>query len=240
MHSHDGCRQRAKNYIENLRGDRMLKAVIFDMDGVIIDSEPIHFEIDKRILRMCGINADDEMLLPYVGVTNPYMWNDLKQKYELPMSVDELMKLQSDIKIQVFSKSGLEAIDGIKELLADLKHHNIISAVASSSPRFFIETVLKSTNIREFFSDILSGEEVERGKPFPDIFLKTAEMLGVSPEECIVIEDSEHGVKAALAAGMKCIGFTNPNSGSQDLSRASSIVSSISELNYEYLRNIIG
>ncbi len=218
----------------------MLKAVIFDMDGVIIDSEPIHFEIDKRILRMCGINADDEMLLPYVGVTNPYMWNDLKQKYELPMSVDELMKLQSDIKIQVFSKSGLEAIDGIKELLADLKHHNIISAVASSSPRFFIETVLKSTNIREFFSDILSGEEVERGKPFPDIFLKTAEMLGVSPEECIVIEDSEHGVKAALAAGMKCIGFTNPNSGSQDLSRASSIVSSISELNYEYLRNIIG
>jgi HAD superfamily hydrolase (TIGR01509 family) len=240
MHSHDGCRQRAKNYIENLRGDRMLKAVIFDMDGVIIDSEPIHFEIDKRILRMCGINADDEMLLPYVGVTNPYMWNDLKQKYELPMSVDELMKLQSDIKIQVFSKSGLEAIDGIKELLADLKHHNIISAVASSSPRFFIETVLKTPNIREFFSDILSGEEVERGKPFPDIFLKTAEMLGVSPEECIVHRGFGTRRKGGFSAGMKCIGFTNPNSGSQDLSRASSIVSSISELNYEYLRNIIG
>lgn len=217
----------------------MLKAVIFDMDGVIVDSEPIHFEIDKRVLRSCNINATDEMLLPYVGTTSPDMWMDLKEKYELPMSVDELMKLQSELKIQVLNECGLEAIDGIKELLSDLKQNNIISAVASSSPRFFIEMVLKITDIREFFTDILSGEEVERGKPFPDIFLKTAEMLGVCPEECIVIEDSENGVKAASAAGMKCVGFANPNSGSQDLSRASSIVNSISELNYEYLKDII-
>lgn len=218
----------------------MLRAVIFDMDGVIVDSEPIHFEVDKRVLKKCGIIADDEMLFPYVGVSYPDMWKDLKGKHELPMSVDELMALQSELKLQALNEFGLEAIDGIKELLADLKHNDIAAAVASSSPRFFIETVLEITGIRAFFADVLSGEEVDRGKPYPDIFLKTAEMLGVSPEECIVIEDSEHGVKAALAAGMKCIGFANPNSGSQDLSMASSIVNSIRELDYEYLKRLPG
>lgn len=217
----------------------MLKAVIFDMDGVIVDSEPLHFEIDKRILRKCGVDADDEILLPYVGVSNPDMWKDLKMKYDLPMSVDELLKLQSDLKTEVFSEPGPEAIDGIKELLTDLKQNNIISVVASSSSRAFIETILNTTHIREFFVDIFSGEEVERGKPFPDIFLKAAETLEVTPEECIVIEDSGKGIMGALAAGMKCVGYANPNSGPQDLSGASSIVHSIRELDYEYLKNIV-
>ncbi len=217
----------------------MLKAVIFDMDGVIVDSEPLHFEIDKRILRKCGVDADDEILLPYVGVSNPDMWKDLKMKYDLPMSVDELLKLQSDLKTEVFSEPGPEAIDGIKELLTDLKQNNIISVVASSSSRAFIETILNITHIREFFVDIFSGEEVERGKPFPDIFLKAAETLEVTPEECIVIEDSGKGIMGALAAGMKCVGYANPNSGPQDLSGASSIVHSIRELDYEYLKNIV-
>jgi HAD superfamily hydrolase (TIGR01509 family) len=230
---------RIKIILRTYRGNRMLKAVIFDMDGVIVDSEPIHIEIDKKVLKICGINADDEMLRPYIGVSNPDMWKDLKEKHDLPLSVDELIKLQNEIKIKVFSESGLKAIDGIKELLADLKHNNIISAVASSSPRFFIETVLKITGVGGFFKDILSGEEVERGKPFPDVFLRTAQMLKVAPEECIVIEDSENGVKAALAAGMKCVGFANPNSGPQDLTGASSIVDSIRELNYEFLKDIV-
>lgn len=217
----------------------MLKAVIFDMDGVIVDSEPIHFVVDKMVLKEFGIIADDEMLLPYVGVSNPDMWKDLKGKHDLPLSVEELMEMQAELKSKVFSESGLEAIDGIKELLADLKRNNITAVVASSSSREFIETILKTTNTREYFKDIFSGEEVERGKPFPDIFLKAAEMLGVSPEECIVIEDSEKGIAAAVAAGMKCVGYANPSSISQDLSRATLIVSSIRELNYEYLNNIV-
>ncbi len=213
----------------------MLKAVIFDMDGVIVDSEPIHFEVDKRVLKKCGFIVNDDVLYPYVGVSNPEVWKDLKEKYYLPLSVEELLKLQSELKAEILNEIKIEAIDGIKELLNELKHRKILTAVASSSPRAYIETILERIGIREYFKVILSGEEVPRGKPYPDIFLKTAEMLRVDPEECIVIEDSTNGVKAALSAGMKCIGYANLNSGSQDLSSASIIVDSICKLNYEFM-----
>lgn len=217
----------------------MLKAVIFDMDGVIIDSEPIYSEVDKRVLKQCDIIANEEILNPYVGISNPEMWKDLKERYHLIPSVEELLKLQSELLIKAFNETKIEAIDGIKELLSELKQNKILLAVASSSARSFIESILKTIGIREYFKIILSGEEVQRGKPNPDIFLKTAEMLEVSPQECIVIEDSTNGVKAALAAGMKCIGYSNLNSGSQDLSSASTIVDSIREINYDFMINVI-
>ena len=93
--------------------------------------------------------------------------------------------------------------------------------------------------IGECFEVILSGEEVQRGKPYPDIFLKTAEMLKVNKQECVVIEDSTNGVKAALSAGMKCIGFANLNSGLQDLSRASTIIDSICKMKYNFVTSIM-
>ncbi len=213
----------------------MIKAVIFDMDGVIVDSEPIHFEVDKRVLKKCGLIINNEVLNPYVGVTNPEMWKDLKEKYDLTLSVEELLKSQSELKIEVFNESNIEAIGGIKELLNELMQNEISTAVASSSPRSFIDAILEKIGITEYFSVILSGEEVQRGKPNPDIFLKTAEMLKVNPKECVVIEDSSAGVKAALSAGMKCIGFNNLNSGSQDLSSASAIVDSIRKIDYDFL-----
>ncbi|KNY27172.1 HAD family hydrolase [Pseudobacteroides cellulosolvens] len=217
----------------------MLKAVIFDMDGVIVDSEPIHFEVDKKVLKKCNLNVNDEILNSYVGIPNPEMWKDLKEKYNLVPSVEELLKLQSEFKIEFLKETKIEAIDGVKGLLNELKQNNIILAVASSSPRFFIETILETIKIRECFNVILSCEEVQRGKPYPDIFLITAEMLKVNPQECIVIEDSTNGVKAALSAGMRCIGYANLNSGLQDLSSASTIVNSICEINYDFMISIM-
>lgn len=213
----------------------MLKAVIFDMDGVIVDSEPFHFEVDKRVLKKCGFIANDDILNPYVGVSNPEMWKDLKDKYNLNLSVEELLKLQSELRMDALNETKIVAIDGIKELLNELKQNKIITAVASSSSRFFIEAILETIRIRKYFTVILSGEEVQRGKPYPDIFLKTAEMLRVTPQECVVIEDSTNGVKAALSAGMKCIGYANLNSGVQDLSNASTIVDSICKINYDFI-----
>lgn len=102
-----------------------------------------------------------------------------------------------------------------------------------------IEAILEMTGIGECFEVILRGEEVQRGKPYSDIFLKTAEMLKVNTLECVVIEDSTNGVKAALSAGMKCIGFANLNSGLQDLSRASTIIDSICKIKYNFVTSIM-
>ena len=93
-------------------------------------------------------------------------------------------------------------------------------AIASSSPRLFIEAVVEKIGIQQYFTIIVSGEEVERSKPEPDIFLKAARLLNVNPFECLVVEDSKSGTIAAKKAGMKCIGYLNLNSGEQDLSQA--------------------
>jgi HAD superfamily hydrolase (TIGR01509 family) len=208
-----------------------MKAVIFDMDGVIIDSEPIHFEVDIETMKYFGCNISKEDLNTYVGTTNEYMYTDIKKKYKLDKSVEEIINYRSELVKRKVIESDLVPIEGIRNLLKALKDKNIPAAIASSSPRDFIEVVVSKFQLEDYFSCILSGEEVENGKPAPDIYVETAKKLGISPEECIVIEDSKNGVLAAKKAGMKCIGFKNINSGDQDLSKADCIVSSILDVN---------
>lgn len=207
-----------------------MKAVIFDMDGVIIDSEPIHFEVDIQTMKDFGCSISKEELNKYVGTTNEYMFTDIKNKYKLDKSVEEIINYRCELVKRKVIESDLVAIEGIIDLLKNIKSKNIPAAIASSSPRDFIEVVVSKFGIEDYFSCILSGEEVENGKPAPDIYVETAKKLGISPEECVVIEDSKNGVLAAKKAGMKCIGFKNVNSGEQDLSKADFIVNSIVEI----------
>lgn len=208
-----------------------MKAVIFDMDGVIIDSEPIHFEVDIETMKDFGCSISKEELNKYVGTTNEYMFNDIKNKYKLDKPVEEIINYKCELVKRKVIESDLAPIEGIIDLLINLKAKNIPAAIASSSPRDFIEVVVSKFQLEDYFSYILSGEEVENGKPAPDIYVETAKKLGIAPEECIVIEDSKNGVLAAKEAGMKCIGFKNINSGEQDLSMADYIVNSIIEIN---------
>lgn len=203
------------------------------MDGVIIDSEPLHFESDRMVMREFGVELTDEELNRFVGVANPQMWAELKDKYNINLTIDELLERQHANKLKLLEESQLETISGIDELISDLQKKGIAIALASSSSREFIELVLKKLGIIDCFQVIVSGDDVEKGKPEPDIFLKAAELLKVSPENCIVLEDSEHGVNAAKKAGMKCIGFINPNSGNQDLSKADKVVSTLVGLEYD-------
>lgn len=211
----------------------MIKAFIFDMDGVIVDSEPLHFEVSRRIMRDFGLELPDEAFHPYVGITNEQMWTDVIARYSLNTTITEMLKKDFLLKKEVFR--DLQPIKGIPELLTNLKKDGIATGLASSSEREFIEMVLEKLQIRGYFQAIVSGEEVERSKPEPEIFLRAAKLLNVEPADCLVLEDSKHGVEAAKRAGMKCIGYQNPNSGPQDLSRADKIVYTLENLDYRDL-----
>jgi len=215
----------------------MITAFIFDMDGVIIDSEPIHFDVDIQTMNYLGANISKEELEKYVGMTNPEMWNLIKYEYSVVQSVSEIIDYQLTTKINIIKSIDLEPIAGIREFLFELKKHNIPIGLASSSPRKFIEEVLSKFNITEYFDCIVSGEEVNKGKPAPDVYLEAANILGVDPKYCYVLEDSKNGVAAAKAAGMKCIGFINQNSGNQDLSKADYIIKWIKEIDVKEMLN---
>jgi len=218
---------------------KALEAVIFDMDGVIIDSEPLHFQVDLDVLHGLNVKLVQHDLEPYVGMTNPEMWKLLKERHGLAESIEELIEIQLGQKLATLKTSDYEPIDGIPELLAALGEAEIKLALASSSPVRFIDAVLDKFGIAPRFMHRISGEEMEHGKPAPDIFLKAAELLNVSPAGCVVIEDSRNGVAAAKAAGMSCIGYRNVNSGEQDLSKADIVVDSIRAITSELLEQIV-
>lgn len=215
----------------------MIEGVIFDLDGVIIDSEPLHNEKNKVLYKELGITIPDELTCSFTGSTHIRKWTTLKKMFNLNQSVDELIKMDRDMGYEFTRRNiGLmKPIDGIEGLLKDLHKNKIKTAVASCSPLDIIRLVLNSFGIEKFFDEVVSSDFVKKGKPEPDIFLYAADKLHTNPDKCIVVEDSGNGVKAAKKAKMKCLGYRNLNSGNQDLSMADMVVDSFVGLNYKKL-----
>ena len=217
----------------------MIKAVIFDMDGVLVDSEVHHFAAEKLILEKNGISITEEEIHSFVGLAMDKMWERVKNKFNLEKPVQKLLEEDTILRVNYFKNVGkIPPIEGVEALIEGIRKEGLKIAVASSSHPDLIKTVLEASNLLQYFSVYLSGFQVKHGKPDPDIFLKTAEKLGVKPEECVVIEDSYNGVTAAKKAGMKCIGYRNPSSGNQNLSAADVIIKSFKEINPDYLKKI--
>lgn len=215
----------------------MIRAAIFDMDGVIIDSEPLHLNIEEDIFKKLGISITYEEHNTFIGTTSYYMWDKIRTNHNLTQSLEELVELDRNTYLDFLNDTlDLEPIKGVKELITDLHKNNIKLAVASSSPLNVIEKVLNLFHIRDYFDYIVTGDFVRKSKPEPDIFLYAAEKLDVDPKECVVIEDSHNGVLAAKKANMKCIGYKNPNSGNQDLSKADLTIDNFNNINGIFIR----
>lgn len=211
--------------------DDIIQAVIFDMDGVLIDSEPIYFEIERSSFAHFGAVMTEEEHHAYVGVTLESMWQQVLDKHQLTATLEEVLAYhQHNVMQTMLAHSNLTAMPSVERWLSWLYEQHIPIAVASSSPRALIDLIMNKTGLGRYFEVRMTGEEVENGKPAPDIFLTTAEMIGASPSNCLVIEDSRNGVQAAKSAGMRCIGYHNPGSGNQDLSKADLQISSYDEL----------
>lgn len=207
-----------------------MRAFIFDMDGVIINSEPLHFQVESELAKEKGIALKEGELESYVGVRADEMWASLKAKHRASFDVDELLVEANEKKLAYLNDASIEPIEGIRELLAQLKEKGYKVGLGSSSPVAFIDAVLTAFAIKNQFDVVLSGEQVTKGKPAPDIYLEVAKQLDVEPQYCTVLEDAAHGVQAGKAAGMDVIGFVNPHSGNQDLSKADHVIKGISAI----------
>jgi HAD superfamily hydrolase (TIGR01509 family) len=213
----------------------MLKAVIFDMDGVIIDSEPTHMKLENEAYKKLGIDVSTDEHHSFVGTTSYYMWEVLKNKYNLNQTLEELVDYDRNIyfKYLVSDECEIILIDGVKELIKNLYENGVKLAIASSSPLNVIEAIAKKFKIEQYFEAFVTGDFVKKSKPEPDIFIYASEKLGVSPRNCVVIEDSHNGVLAAKKAGMKCVGINSDPEGSQDISMADLVINSFKEVNYK-------
>jgi len=206
----------------------MIKGLIFDMDGVLIDSEPLYRILNDKLFKELGFTLTDEAYAQYVGTTDEKMLNDLKTRFSLKQSVDDINQMREDIHLTYFKKAALFPMDYLHDLLNWAKKHHLKLAVASSTDEKLVHLILEKIGFLDAFQAVVCGNQINQSKPAPDIFLKAAEKLGLSPETCIVIEDSTNGVQAGKKAGMTVIGFQSDD-GNQDLSESHIRVESLEE-----------
>jgi len=204
----------------------MIRAAIFDMDGVLVDSEPHYFAINSQLFQKLGFHVTLEEYQPFIGGSAQYMWSTLKKRFHLPQPVSELIALKRNWLLEQFQSILVSPMPGIVRILDFLHDRSIPRAVASSSSRPMIELLLTKTDLFVYFSEITDGEEVRHGKPDPEIFLLTAKKLGIDPEECMVLEDSPKGIEAANAASMFSVGLCSSH-GPEELSHADILLESL-------------
>jgi len=216
----------------------MLEAIIFDMDGVIIDTEPFFHKSENLILKKYGHEVPIDYHYQFQGTTHEFMWGLMKEKYSLPETVPNLVMEANQLREELIEEEGLKTIPNVIDFIDRLVSKGPPISIASSSPEKDIINTINQFNLQNEIDYYVSGENVENSKPAPDIFLNVSNHFNVTPENCIVIEDSRNGVLAGAEAGMKVIAYENPNFPAQDLSVASKIVSSFKNLNYRDLEKL--
>ena len=207
---------------------RQVQAIIFDMDGVIVDSEPRHERAFLEVVREIGYG--DKLALrfaDYIGRSDQELWADFVAGHKPSQTVAELLALKRRRLVNLIRREQ-PLFDGLPELVEKLAARYALG-LASGSERPVVEEVLGLKRLGRFFSAVVTDSEVKRGKPAPDIFLRAAELLNVAPQGCCVIEDSKPGVAASLAAGMEVIAITNTHP-AEELQHATQVVRSYAEI----------
>ncbi|WP_277013850.1 HAD family hydrolase [Flavobacterium lindanitolerans] len=217
----------------------MIKTVIFDMDGVIVDTEPVHRYAYFQHFDELEISVTDDLFATFTGNSTRNVFQKLKHAFGLDHDVEDLIQRKRNIFNDAFdTKKDLHLIEGVEDLIKDLYQNGIQLIVASSASKVTIERVFNRFKLHQYFSDIASGEDFPKSKPHPAIFEYAASLAIGKKDECIVIEDSTNGVEASVAAGIFCIGYRSANTKLQDLSKADRIINHFNELNAEKIKNL--
>ena len=210
----------------------MITSVIFDLDGLLSDTERLHCKAYQDILEQYGIELTEEQFAEHWTRAGKGIAQWI-QENKLSLDVALVRQQKSERYLQLV-ESTVQPMDGALTVLERLTGKLRLS-VASSAYQSWVDHVLKCLEITHYFELIVAGDQVSRSKPFPDIFLHTAQQLGVEPSACVVLEDAEKGVVAARRAGMYCIAVPNEYTQDNDFSQATKVVSSLHEVTLELL-----
>ncbi|NQX78776.1 HAD family phosphatase [Gilvibacter sp.] len=207
------------------------KAVLFDMDGVIIDSEPLHHEAYFKMFEKVGIEVSDELYESFTGRSTKEISDELVSQFNTAESAEELTRLKRMYFYELFDNSpNLQLIDGVRDAMIRFHESGLKLVVASSASMENIKRVFNRFELDQYFVGKISGADLPKSKPHPEIFQKAAQMAGHKPEDCFVIEDATNGIKAAKAAGIYCYAFNSAHSTGQDYRLADSVITSFSEI----------
>ena len=183
----------------------MIKAIIFDMDGLMIDSERVTFECYQEILKGMNLTMDEEFYKTLLGKPLKGIYQRFYDVYGNDFPIEDVIKDVHALMAKRFETEGVPIKTGLKSLLEYLKENNYKTIVATSSNIDRVDTILSQAQITDYFDDSICGDEVTKGKPNPEVFLKSCQKLGVNVDEAIVLEDSEAGIQASYDAGIKVI-----------------------------------
>ncbi|MFH1788602.1 MAG: HAD family phosphatase [Candidatus Altiarchaeota archaeon] len=214
-----------------------VNACLFDLDGVLVDSEPISTEASDIVLAEVGIRLSEDERKEVFGKRTIDNYRRHIARRGLDLDAGELVEKKNVVFARLI-RGRLEALPGVLDLLAGLDDAGVSKAVVSSSPLDRVNASLEEVGLILEFDLVLSGDCCVKGKPDPEPFLLAAERLGVEASGCVVIEDAEAGVLAAKSAGMKCVAVKSPNTFGQDLSKADLIVESLADLSVESLEKL--
>lgn len=216
---------------------KQFDAILFDMDGVLVDSEPLHFEAFRQVLGPMGLNLTDEYLYKLVG--DPLLKNleDIQSDFEIPLETNTVAPRIEKAYMKILEQSEIAAIPGIYQLLRQALQFGLKTGICTSSPRYQAEMISQKIERAvpfqisgPLFNEIVSVEEVEFTKPDPQPYQKLAAKLGVTPQRSIAIEDSPSGVESAKAAGCFTIALLNHYNQAGELGRADLILDSLTEV----------
>ncbi|WP_339655415.1 HAD-IA family hydrolase [Flavobacterium frigidarium] len=217
----------------------MIKTIIFDMDGVIVDTEPVHRYAYFQQFSELNVAVTEEMFTSYTGNSTRNTFQKVKETFQLDHDVEDLIQRKRTIFNDAFdNKEDLELLPGVEDLIKDFYNKGMQLILASSASKVTISRVFNRFKLHDYFTHIVSGEDFPMSKPHPAIFEHAASLSIAPKENCIVIEDSTAGIKAAKAAGIYCIAYNSFHSKQQDLSLADKVINHFDELNFENVSQI--
>jgi len=207
---------------------RQIKAILFDFDGTLVDSEPLHFQMWQQLLVKYGVELTEQQYKDhYAGVPTILNAVDMISRFKLAIPAQSLAIAKKELTRSIIAKSGFPLMPDVREILAQFACYDVKLGIVTGAAKSNVNATIKAHSLEKYFSVIISGEDVSNNKPAPDCYLLAMNQLGVRATDCLAFEDTELGLAAASSAGITCLAIPTALSSHHDFSNAVSVFSSL-------------